>query len=40
MIYSTFKIDLGSAVDFGMKYLIKILIDNELEIRKIEIKGV
>ena len=40
MIYSTFKIDLGSTVDFGMRYLIKILSDNELEIRKIEIKGV
>ena len=36
----TFKIDLGSAVDFGMKYLIKILSDSELKIRKIEIRGV
>jgi hypothetical protein len=36
----TFKIDLGSAVDFGMKYLIKTLSDSELKIRKIEIRGV
>lgn len=35
----TFKIDLGSGVDIGLKYLFKQFSESEFEIRKIEVKG-
>lgn len=36
----TFKIDLGSGVDIGLKYLFQQFSESEFEIRKIEVKGV
>ena len=36
----TFKIDLGTGVDIGLKYLFQQFSESEFEIRKIEVKGV